>query len=402
MKTLIRGARVLLPGRAVPERADVVTKDGKICGILRNPSLLEEFDGIVVEAKGLYLSPGFIDTHTHGAGGHDFMDGTVDAVVAACRTHLQYGVTSILPTTLSSRMDGLSDALGLIEQAARVRERMPNLLGVHLEGPYFSPAQSGAQDARYLKPAVPEEYLRLLDAHPSILKWTAAPEVGGALALGRTLRQRGVTASIGHTDCTDENVVEAIASGYTMVTHLFNAMSRLTRRDALMRLGAAESGLLHDELTVEVIADGKHLPPELLRLIYKVKGPQRVCLVTDSMRAAGLDVTESVIGSLADGQRVEIEDGVAYMPGRRSFGGSVCTADRLVRTMVDQVGVPLSEAVEMLTLTPARTLGVDRAKGSIAVGKDADLVLFDDEIRMRMVMVMGSIWIDQNIVQPRS
>lgn len=395
MKTLIQNARVICSGQAVPTLQNVLVENGKIIEISQNRSLFAAFDGIVIDAKGLYLSAGFIDTHTHGAGNHDFMDGSPEAVAEACRTHLRYGTTSILPTTLSSRMDELYDNLGNIEQAAKIRDRMPNILGIHLEGPYFSPAQSGAQDPRYLKPPDPAEYLRILDEHPSIVKWTVAPELPGALEMGRALRERGVVASIGHTDADDETVVQAIQNGYRMVTHLFNAMSRLTRKNALMTLGVAESGLLHRELTVEVIADGKHLPPALLRLIYQAKGPDRICLVTDSMRAAGVQTTESIIGSLANGQRVEVEDGVAYMPGRKSFGGSVCTADRLVRTMVQQAGVPLSEAVEMLTLTPARTLGIDRRKGSVENGKDADLILFDEGINIQMVMVMGNIWLNQ-------
>jgi len=169
-------------------------------------------------------------------------------------------------------------------------------------------------------------------------------------------------------------------------------MSRITRKNALIHLGVSESGLLLDDLTVEIIADGKHLPPSLLKLIYKTKGADRICLVTDSMRAAGTDVTDSIIGSSDTGQKVEIEDGVAYMPGRKSFGGSVSTTDRLIRTMTKLADVPLVEAVRMLTIVPARTLKVDKYKGSIMIGKDADIILFDDNINVKLVMVKGKIW----------
>lgn len=395
MLTLIRNANMVLPGQSVPKLGSVLLENDKIKQIFVQNLPFTNFNGTIIEAKGLYLAPGFIDTHTHGAGNHDFMDGTVDAVLAACRTHMQHGTTSIVPTTLSSRVDELYDNLGNIEKAAGISDHMPNILGIHLEGPYFASAQNGAQDPRYLKPARAEEYLDILERFPMICKWTIAPEVEGALEMGSLLRSRGVVASIGHSDGTDEDVEKAICHGYTMVTHLFNAMSRLTRKNALMRLGIAESGLLYDELTVEVIADGRHLPPALLRLIYKTKGKERICLVTDSMRAAGVDTHESIIGSLANGQRVEVEDGVAYMPGRKSFGGSVCTADRLVRTMVREAGVPLNDAVEMLTKTPAKTLGWSKHKGSLAVGMDADLVLFDEDIQIKLVMVMGKIWVDR-------
>ena len=176
-----------------------------------------------------------------------------------------------------------------------------------------------------------------------------------------------------------------------MITHFFNGMSRLVRKNAAMYLGVAESGLALDDLTVEIIADGCHLPPPLLRLIYKVKGPEKICLVTDSMRAAGTDVTESTLGSLKNGQRVEIENGVAYMPGRASFGGSIATADRLVRTMVHKAGVPLVQAVRMMSSTPAAILSVQHRLGSISRGKDADLLLFNENIDIQYVMCKGKV-----------
>ena len=228
-----------------------------------------------------------------------------------------------------------------------------------------------------------------------IRRWSVAPELPGALEMGRWLAGKGIIASIGHTDAVYEDMEAAVENGYTMVTHLYNGMSRLTRKNALQYLGAAESSLCLDDLTVEVIADGMHLPLSLLKLVFKAKGADKVCLVTDSMRAAGTDVKESILGSLESGQRVEIEDGVAFMPGRGSFGGSVATTDRLVRTMVKGVGVPLTDAIRMMSLTPARVLSIDGRKGSIGVGKDADIVLFDKDIDIKMVMCRGQIWVDR-------
>lgn len=394
MDALIINARIITPYRILPPCWTLRVTDGKISALTDLPMDPQDFAGQVINAQGCYLAPGFIDMHTHGAGGHDFMDGSLDAVLAACRTHLHHGTTSIVPTTLSSTWDDLVSNLELIDQASSIHDHMPNILGTHLEGPYFAPEQNGAQDMRYLKNPAPEEYLTLLDRFPHILKWTVAPELDGALEMGQILRERGIIASIGHSNATEKEVEKAIHSGYTMVTHLYNGMSRLTRKNAVMHLGVAESALIYDELTAEIIADGCHLPPSLLRLIYRCKGPQRICLVTDSMRAAGTECTRSLLGGLKNGQEVEVADGVAYMPGRASFGGSIATADRLVRTMYRQAGVPLEHAVEMITRTPAQMLNILHRKGTIEVGKDADLVLFDEDIRIMAVMVNGNLWED--------
>lgn len=392
MRCLFVNARIITPYRILPLGWNLEVADGKIVSLTNQPVEIDQYDGQVIDAEGLYLSPGFIEMHTHGAGNHDFMDGTMEAILGACRTHMHYGTTSIVPTTLSSDNEELFQILDLIDDATKVKDHMPNILGTHLEGPYFAPAQFGAQDMRYLRNPDSQEYYYILNRYPNILKWTLAPELEGAMEMGLVLRERGIIASIGHSDTTEIVVENAIHCGYTMVTHLFNGMSRLTRTNAKMYLGVAESTLVYDELTAEVISDGCHLPPSLLRLIYKCKGPQGICLVTDSMRAAGVDCTKSIIGSLKNGQTVEVADGVAYMPGRRSFGGSVATADRLIRTMYKTVGIPLEHAVEMMTVTPARMLNVLDRKGVIEIGKDADLILFDGDIRIKMVMVGGNLW----------
>lgn len=394
MRTIFINAKLITPHRIIAQ-GGVVVEGGKISEVFEGNKPAEKPGDAVIDAGGLYLSPGFIDIHTHGAGNADFMDGSIESVCTACRAHMQFGTTAIVPTTLSSRKDELYSNLKNIEEAAAITDHMPEILGIHIEGPYLNPAQNGAQDSKYLRNPDAEEYRKILELFPSVIRWTVAPELPGALEMGRWMQENGIVASIGHSDAVYEEVVQACENGYTMLTHFFNGMSRLTRKNAVMYLGVAESGLLLDDLTVEIIADGKHLPPSLLKLIYKTKGADQICLVTDSMRAAGLDVKESIIGSLSNGQRVEIEDGVAYMPGRNSFGGSVATANRLVNTMVRLVDVPLHEAVKMITLVPARILGVDDRKGSLMSGKDADIVLFDENINVKHVMVNGNIWIDQ-------
>ena len=335
MATIIQNAVVLTPFRKV--FGSVVVEGSSIAQVLPGENAPIQDGDLLIDAGGRYLSPGFIDLHTHGAGGCDFMDGSIEAIVTACRTHMLHGTTALLPTTLSSRDEELFENLANIDRAAGIKEDMPEILGVHLEGPYFSPAQNAAQDRRYIKEPVREEYERIYTNCPSIRIWSVAPELPGAREMGRWMRANGIIGSIGHSDAVYEDVESAVENGYSMITHFFNGMSRLTRRDAKMYLGVAESGLCFDDLTVEIIADGCHLPPSLLKLIYKVKGPDRICLVTDSMRAAGTDVSESTLGSLKNGQRVVIENGVAYMPGkpasaeaspRRTGWSAPCTALR--------------------------------------------------------------------------
>lgn len=393
MRTLFINARIITPYRILPLGYSLLVDGETISDISIDEVNAASFEGKIIDCQGDYLSPGFIETHTHGAGGYDFMDGTVEAVLTACQTHMKYGMTSIMPTTLSTQLHEITEHLTIMESIRSAEYQIPNLLGSHLEGPYLAPAFHGAQDPKYLKRPDKAEYKSLINEFPSIKKWTIAPELEGAYEMGRFLEKNGVIAAIGHTEATEDEVALAIENGYTMVTHLFNGMSRLTRKKALMYLGVAESTLLHDELIAEIIADGCHLPAALLKLIYKCKGPERLVLVTDSMRAAGTDVEESIIGSLALGQKVEISGGVAYMPGRTSFGGSIATADRLIRTMHFQAGVPLERCVEMMTLTPAKTLNIQGQKGSLGIGKDADIIVFDKDIRVKKVMVMGNLWI---------
>lgn len=361
--------------------------DGEVISYVGPQRMGDTRDYKTIDGGGLMLAPGFVDTHTHGASGFDFMDANLEGNYEAIKLHLAHGSTSLMPTTVSSNLEELSQAISVIEQMESVKG-LPSLLGVHIEGPYCALSQSGAQNALFLRNPDEEEYSQLLDKHPTIKKWTIAPELPGALEMGNYLKKRGVIASIGHSDAEEDHVVQAIENGYTMITHHFNGMSRLTRRNAKMYLGVAESGLLYDALTSEVIADGRHLPISLLKLIYRSKGPDRICLVTDSIRATGQNVDLSYIGSGEHAQKIVIEDGVAYMEGKTSFGGSIATADRLFRTMFLDAKIPLEDCVKMMTTTPLRTLGIKNV-GSIETGMLADLVLFDEKINILMVMARG-------------
>ena len=393
MRRILRNGTVITPIRTI-ENCSVIIEGDQITAIVPDSELETRENDQIIDVDGRYISPGFIDIHSHGGGGHDFMDGTVEAIIGAARSHVPFGTTTILPTTVTSTWDELDS---MLEQFARAQERIedgPNIAGVHLEGPYFSMEQRGAQDPRYIKDPDPNEYRRVAEHTDLVKRWTIAPELPGALEMGRFLSERGILCSIGHSNAIYEEVVAAVESGYSLVTHLFSGMSSVRRINAYRYAGVLESAFLLDDLTVEIIADGVHLPKSLLQLTYKVKGPSAICLVTDSMRGAGMPEGESILGSLSDGQKVIIEDGVAKLLDRSAFAGSVCTADRLVRTMVKVAEVPLPDAVRMATLTPAKVLNLDHRKGKLAADMDADIVVFDSNIDMFLVLVGGQVCFD--------
>lgn len=378
---------LLTPYRAI-RGGTLVVQDGLIAGVHERDVDVPE--ATLLDAGGQYVSPGFIDMHVHGGGGHDFMDGTPAAFLAIAELHARYGTTSLVPTTLTAEKEDLFRTLDAYEQAIRTNQRGASLLGMHLEGPYLAQSQRGAQDARYIRDPDPQEYEEILAYSSAIVRWSAAPELVGAIPFGRRLREKGILAAMAHTDAIYEEVLPAYEAGYSLATHLYSAMSGVTRRNAFRYAGMIESAFLLD-MDVEIIADGVHLPPPLLKLVYKIKGADKTALITDAMRAAGMPEGPSTLGSLKNGLSVVVEDGVAKLPDRTAFAGSVATTNRLVRTMVQQADVPLLEAVRMASTTPARIMGVNNRKGSLATGKDADIVIFDDQISIHSTLVGGNL-----------
>lgn len=324
------------------------------------------------------------------------MDGTVEAFLGAAMMHAAHGTTSMLPTTLTCPDEELYRVFQTYKEASSLNSKGSRFLGLHLEGPFFSPAQAGAQDPGYLKYPLPENYMGLLDATDDILRWSIAPELDGALDMGKELDRRGIVASIGHSDAIYEDVVKAFEAGYRHITHLYSAMSGITRRNARRYAGVIEAAYLIDGMTVEIIADGVHLPAPLLQFVYKFKGPEKTALCTDAMRAAGMPDGEYILGSLKAGQPVIVEEGVAKLPDRSAFAGSVATTDRLVRTMVEIAGVPLQDAVRMMSCTPAEIVGVSERKGSLKEGMDADIVLFDEKIDVYATIIEGKLIYEKN------
>ncbi len=384
----IYNGNIITPYRIIPNGTVIVT-EGIITAVEQGN--IEAEGAFEIDAKGKYIAPGFIDIHVHGGGGHDFMDGNETAFLNIAETHAKYGTTAMLPTTLTSTHEQLLQTLAIYERANEKNINGAQFLGMHLEGPYFAMNQRGAQDPRYIRDPDPEEYNDILSRSSSIKRWSAAPELKGAIEFGRCLKSKGILTALAHTDAVYEEVIVAFENGYSLATHLYSGMSGVTRKNAYRYAGAVESAFIIDEMDVEIIADGIHLPPPLLKLVYKIKGADKTALITDAMRAAGMPEGESILGNIDNGLKVIVEDGVAKLPDRSSFAGSVATTDRLVRSMVFMADVPLPDAIRMITATPARILEVSDKKGALVAGKDADIVLFNSNIEIEMTIIKGRI-----------
>lgn len=381
----------IINGRIITDKVEtdkaLYIRDGKILDVTRDEIAADK----VIDANNAYVSPGFVDLHTHGAGGTDFMDGTPEDVRIALRAHVQHGTTAIMPTATTANPESFRKS---IEDIGFIMEEndpnLPAVIGAHLEGPYFALSQAGAQAPEFITDPIKEEYEALLSEYKGIIKrWSFAPERKGAVEFCETLIKNGVVPSIGHTDATYDEILPVYEAGCRLMTHFYSGMSALTRKGGFRVLGAVETGYLLDDMYVETIADGKHLPPELLRLIYKIKGSDHICMVTDSMRGAGVEgLKEMILGPIADNRVAVIEDGVAKMPDRTCFAGSIATTDRLVRVMHKEAGVDIVESVKMMTEIPARSVGAKNI-GSIRPGFDADIVLFNDNIEIQKVLLKG-------------
>ena len=356
----------------------VYVTNGKIVEISQEDKPAE----ITYDFTGKYVGAGFIDMHTHGAGGHAFMNSEVDDVVEGCNFHLAHGTTSIVPTISAGEFQTMKNAVVNIHKAKG--KSRANVLGAHLEGPYLSAKQCGAQCPAFITPPNQEDYQSLIEEYgQSICRWTYAPEQDKDGEFCRYLTAHNVIASAGHTDATYADMQTAIESGCSLITHLYSCTSTVTRDHGFRSLGVIESAYLRDELCVEIIADGKHLPPDLIKMIVKIKGVDKVALVTDSLEIAGTDVTEGVMS----GTEFIVEDGVCKLKDRSAFAGSVATADCLVKTLVKECGYSVPTAVKMLTEVPAEILKI--RKGKIAKGYDADIVIFDEDINVSSIFVNG-------------
>ena len=384
--TVIKNGKIIA-GDEILVGYSLYFNDGKITALAKNDLPADE----VIDAKGNYVSPGFIEIHSHGAGGYDFLDETVEAYLVAAETMARHGTTAVAPTLTSVDTESMKRSVAVYKEAVANNTRGAAFIGIHAEGPYFAESQKGAQESRFIHPFRRDEYVEILKAADgAIVRWSAAPELEGMEDFAKYVGARGICMSIGHTDADFDTAMRAYELGFTHLTHFYSGMSMVHRKNAYRISGVVEAGYLNDGFTVEIIADGKHLPASLLKLIYKVKGPDRIALTTDSMRAAGMPEGPSVLGKIDNGMEVIVEDGVAKILDRTAFAGSVATSDRLVRNMVNMAEVPLTDAIKMASKTPAKILGL-KNKGILAEGYDADVVIFDEDINVKKTIVGGTV-----------
>ena len=378
-KQIING-RILTP-QGWLEGGSVIVEDGKIAEVSNNSFVIEGAE--VIDAKGCDIVPGGIEMHVHGGGGRDFMEGDEEAFRVAIDAHMQYGTTSIFPTLSSSTVPMIEKACETCTKL--MAEPDSPVLGLHLEGPYFNPKQAGAQIPEWIKAPVKEEYEYLLEKWPCLKRWDEAPELEGSHEFIKCCCKHGVLPSIGHTRAKYEEVAAANELGMTHATHFYNAMPVVYKNREFKETGTVESIFALENMTVEMIADGIHVPPVMLRMIYQIKGVERTALITDALACtASKDDT-------AFDPRVVLEDGVCKLADRSALAGSIATVDRLVRTCVQQAGIPMEDACRMISETPAKIMGVYDRKGSLEKGKDADIIFFDKDQELTFVMQMGRI-----------
>jgi N-acetylglucosamine-6-phosphate deacetylase len=377
---VFKNAKVIFPNEI--RECIVVTSNGKITDICDSLDFSQA--DCVVDCGGAYLSPGFIDIHVHGGGNKSAMSESSQDIIDMAEAHLKYGTTSIVPTTLAAPVEQLKKVTLTIKEASE-KSKKAHILGIHFEGPYISKKYKGAQsESNILNPELcpPDELFELWD---KVLIMGAAPEEPGVLQLGDKLKVRGIVGSIAHSAASYEQVENALKHGFSDVTHIYNACSSCFKIGPLRTAGVVEAGLTIDEISTQVIADLKHLPVGLLRLLYKCKGDDKMYLITDGLEYSATEIKENTVFTQENGVQVVCEGGVMLLADKSALAGSIATLRDCVRNMYKTVGVPLHSAVKMASLTPATVIGYQHTKGQIKVGFDADLIIFDDDLNIKGV-----------------
>ncbi|AOR24480.1 N-acetylglucosamine-6-phosphate deacetylase [Clostridium taeniosporum] len=358
------------------ESGSILIENGKIKKI--NPHNLE--DKNTIDAKGLYISPGFIDVHIHGAGGCDTMDGTTESINTISKTIAKHGTTSFVPTTMTFSIEAINKAMKAIKTLKNNSSEGAHVLGVHLEGPFINPNAIGAQNPDYILPPSISTYKSMVkNCEDCVISLTLAPEINGSKELIQYLSKNGVVCSLGHTKATYEETIDAIKYGACHSTHLYNAMPAFNHRNPGI-IGA----IFDSDIKTETISDGIHISYPALRIAYKQKGTDNILLITDSMMACCMPDGEYKLG----GQDVIVKEGVARVKSG-SLAGSVLTLDKAVRNVYRNSNLPLNEIIKMASYNPAKHCKVDHHKGLIKEGYDADLILFDDDINIKKVFISG-------------
>lgn len=380
MLTQLINGQILTPQGWLKD-GSVLISDGKILEVTNSD--LAVIGATVVDARGMSIVPGFVAMNIHGGGGYDFTDCTEEAFKGAIAAHMRHGATTVFPTILAPDLSVIRKAAAICEKL--MAEHDGPILGLHVEGPYLNPKMAASLFIDRLNAPDPAEYKEILETTNCIRRWDASPELPGALEFAQYLRSKGILAAISHTEAEFHDIKAAYNAGFTHAAHFYNAMPGFHKRREYKYEGTVESVFLMDDMTVEVIADGRHLPGTILRLVYKLKGVERTCLVTDALSCAANEGKP-----LAD-PRIIIEDGVCKLADHSSLVGSIATMDTLVRTMVQKADIPLADAVRMASETPARLMGVSDRTGTLQRGKDADIVILDRKLNVRSVWSMGRL-----------
>ena len=379
MLTQIINGEILTPQGWLKD-GSVLISDGKILEVTNSD--LAVIGAKVIDAKGMYIVPGYVSMHSHGGGGHDFTEATPEAFQAATEAHLKHGATTIFPTLSSCSFDTLRQAVATCEQLMAAGNGQ--IQGLHIEGPYLNRKMAGKQWEDCLKDPDPNEYLPLLDSTTCIKRWDISPELPGAHEFAHETTSRGILTAITHTEAEYDEIKAAYQAGFTHAAHFYNAMPGFPKRREYKYEGTVESVYLTDPMTVEVIADGIHLPATILKLVYKVKGVEKTCLVTDALKYAAYD-------GEVDDPRYIIENGVCKLADHSSLAGSIATMDKLVQIMAFKANIPVADAIRMASETPANIIGIGDRKGTLQRGKDADILILDKKLNVRCVFSQGNM-----------
>ncbi len=381
MKLLIKNAKVITPYEILNNR-NVIVEDGKIVDVTSDEVSSESFLE-VIDAKSNYLSPGFIDIHNHGNSGYDFMDANFEAFDEISKFHLKNGITSYLLTTITSKHEDLVNVLNTGSAYIESSMRYSNMVGIYLEGPYFSKEKKGAQPERYLKNPTIEEIDEFIKASGNNLTVVSiAPEMENSLDAIRYLNEKGIKVAMGHTNSTYDIAKKAIDAGASIATHLYNGMRAFSHREP----GIIGASLTDERVRCEIIADMIHIHKAAIELAIDVKGFDSIILISDAMMAAGKLDGEYTLG----GQDVSVKEGKAVLKDG-TIAGSTLTLNKAVYNLVNHLGIKLNDAVRMASLSSARAIGIDDKKGSIEIGKDADMIIFDEKLNILNTIVNGEI-----------
>jgi N-acetylglucosamine-6-phosphate deacetylase len=384
---LVNG-QIVLPERIAAGMAVVITKPEQTAAFISAVTSEEQLPAEIerLDVGGRWISPGLIDIHTHGALGHTFNEASHQAYDAILGENLKRGVTGVVATIATAPIEDIFKSLAFTRAWMAAEQSGAQVLGAHLESPYISPLQSGALDPGNLRSPQDGSTEGLLEYADVLRIMVLAPELPGAIELVARLAQCGIIPAAGHSMAREGDVMLAIQAGLRHVTHLFSAMSSTVREGPWRKPGLLETALITPGLSVEMIADNKHLPPTLMKLAYRCIGPEHLCVISDATSGAGLpDGTRFRMGKM----EYEVAEGVGMMFDRSAFAGSTTLLNQMIPILTQEVGIPLPEAIRMTSLNPARLLGLAQHKGSLEVGKDADLVIFNPDFSAWRVMIAG-------------